>query len=366
MVRLPRTPALFPLFAFASAVLTLFLTAIVASATEHYWQGSSLPPVSVLGRSSAFPVFATGMTIVGLFSCGVSYHVFKWVESAKKRLNSSSPSSCKTYLCSGLFTFGGLNLAGLALSNDRKMYYNDIALHIWTTIIFYLSILAAVIINYKLTKTLTVVSSSKDDETKSAEDRAFDKHLNLSLKIKRRMLGILFFTIMLHVPLGYVIVPAICNANKDELKVTYTKDGSEIPVGRVEMARCVAPTSQSFGGDAYGLGLSQEFCDSWKDEEKSYLTRLRDRSYCPSNQQSFMVTRDEFEKASKDVIERATHPCGVMLSEAYVKKDEIDAVAKYVGDSDVAKYVGDNNRSKLKTSIDPDLAVAIRAVMVID
>ena len=55
------------------------------------------------------------------------------------------------------------------------------------------------------------------------------------------------------------------------------------------------------------------------------------------NQQSFMVTRDEFEKASKDVIERATHPCGVMLSKVYVKKEEIDAVAKYVGDSDVAK-----------------------------
>ena len=241
--------SIYPIGSFIGGVSTVLLTTIVWFSFEHFNEGWVWPPISLVGREvPSFYIFATGFTITCMFLIKFSFVYIEYLNKLEiKLLGSILPDNVWKWRAQVCCSIGGLNLALLALTNHRDLWYEGILPHIITTLLMFFSSLVGCISGYKALLFIrnNVKKNNKKKNRKKEDDLI--EYLDYIIKIKRRIVILLAIAVGIHVPCGYIVPVFACR-------------GTNVPIS---MENCTKVYK-----------LSNEYCNAWQDKNDPSMTRF--------------------------------------------------------------------------------------------
>jgi hypothetical protein len=237
----------FPLASFIGGIVTIILTVVIWFSFPHFDEGWGWPPLSMVGREvPSFYIFSTGFTVTGVFVVCFAFQYLSFLNQLQTSFAVTKKNVWEVPMTIGFF-LAGLNLAFLALTNHREVYYSKIAPHIITTLVMFFAALTACVCGYKA---LSHVRLNAGDDTigrsKEGSARAM-AYLDRLILLKLRVMMLLGVAVMVHVPAGYILPGIMCKGKTIKISMNDCKETFD---------------------------LASDYCEAWMSSTNSSMTRL--------------------------------------------------------------------------------------------
>ena len=255
-----------PVACFACGIVGVLGTFVLSAALPHWWFGMDIPQISITGYDPlpAYLLFCFGLSATGFLAAWTGVILYHWVEKVR------AASGLTTHGLSNrafrfLMIFAGLNLSALAWTDHRAFYKSGFILpHIATTLIAFSGWLVALRLNHKILLACARAARISGAQTSSSVVPSLVAMLDATLRKKRVGFAVLFVSMALHVPIGY-IVPwfPLCENGSNCASALATCRPAIAPENCILFAECEALT-----------GLTPEQCAFWQVEGNATLTLL--------------------------------------------------------------------------------------------
>ena len=246
--------SIYPIMGIVCGIFTIFITTIIWFSFDHFNEGWEWPPISLVGREvPSIYFFATGFTITSILLVKFSFVYMEYLSALEiKLVGSLLPENTWKRLTQVFMSIGGINLALMALTNHRDLWYKGILPHIVTTLVMFFASLIGCVSGYKaltyIRKNVVNLDGNNNHDASEDESKAhIIKYLDYIILIKKRLVLLLAFAVIIHVPCGYIFPRTMCRGTRSS----------------ISMDNCTRQYK-----------LSEEYCRAWQDEDPS-MTRFR-------------------------------------------------------------------------------------------